>query len=178
MDIVHRNDIYMTDADYWSRLGEDICYNPLFKSYLDFDCGLCETFPAPVDLPMLPENMPYYRGPRVVPPSPPDELNADNHYCQSLFSQVLMHNSNGMSHLSVNPITFGEFSTITPSDSHASTNHEFLCYAQQVLRFSWAVYSFGSGHFASTISTRSLPFLCEACLRSVQLRLRSLPGVH
>ena len=24
MDIVHRNDVYMTDADYWSRLGEDI----------------------------------------------------------------------------------------------------------------------------------------------------------
>ena len=53
MDIVHRNNIYMTNADYWSRLGEDICYDPLFKSYLDFDCGLCKTFPAPVDLPMF-----------------------------------------------------------------------------------------------------------------------------
>jgi hypothetical protein len=54
MDIVHRNDINMTDADYWSRLGEDICYDPLFKSYLDFDHSLHETLPAPVDLPMLP----------------------------------------------------------------------------------------------------------------------------
>ena len=86
MDIVHRNNIYMTNANYWSRLGEDICYDPLFKSYLDFDRGLREKFPAPVDLPMLPENMPYYRDPRVVPPSPPDKPNADTHYCQSLFS--------------------------------------------------------------------------------------------
>ena len=30
MDIVHRNDIYLAGADYWSRLGEDICYDPLF----------------------------------------------------------------------------------------------------------------------------------------------------
>ncbi len=164
MDIVHRNDIYMTDADYWSCLGEDICYDPLFKSYLDFDRGLHETFPAPVNLPMLPENMPYYRGPRVVPPSPTDEPNADNHHCQSLFSQVLTHDSNGLSHLSVNPVTFGKFSTGTPSDSHVSTNHELLCYAQQVLHFSWAIYSFGGGHFASTISTRSLPFCVKlAC---------------
>ena len=33
IDIVHRNDINMTDADYWSRLGEDVCYDPLFKSW-------------------------------------------------------------------------------------------------------------------------------------------------
>ena len=52
MDIVHNNDIYMTDTDYWSRLSGDICYDPLFKSYLDFDRGLHETFPAPVDQPM------------------------------------------------------------------------------------------------------------------------------
>ena len=40
VDIVHRNDIHLTDADYWSRLGADICFDPLFKSYLDFDQGL------------------------------------------------------------------------------------------------------------------------------------------
>jgi hypothetical protein len=37
IDIVHRNNIHLTDADYWSRLGADICFDPLFKSYLDFD---------------------------------------------------------------------------------------------------------------------------------------------
>jgi hypothetical protein len=113
---------------------------------------------------MLPENMPYYRGPRVVPPPSADEQTTDINHCQSLLTQVLTHSSNGLCHLSVNPITFGEFDTVTPSDGHASTNHEFRCYAQQVLRFSWAVYSFGGGHFASTIATRSLPFCVKlAC---------------
>jgi hypothetical protein len=63
VDIVHRNDTHLTDADYWSRLGADICFDPLFKSYLDFDRGLCERCPVPTSLPMKPENMPYYRGP-------------------------------------------------------------------------------------------------------------------
>jgi hypothetical protein len=40
VDIVHRNNTHLMVADYWSRLGVDICYNPLFKSYLDFDQGL------------------------------------------------------------------------------------------------------------------------------------------
>jgi hypothetical protein len=37
IDIVHQNDIHLTDADYWSRLGADFCFDPIFKSYLDFD---------------------------------------------------------------------------------------------------------------------------------------------
>jgi hypothetical protein len=52
----------------------------------------------------------------------------------------------------------GDVDTLAPSDGHASTNYKFPCYAQQVLRHSWAVYSFGGGHFASTISSRSLTF--------------------
>ncbi len=127
MDIVHCNDIYLTDTDYWSRLGEDICYDPLFKAHLDFDCGLREKFPAPTDLPMLPENMPYYCGPRVVPPPSADEQSTNINHCQLLFTQVMIHESNGPCHLSVNPVTFGEFDAITPSDGHASTNHEFPC---------------------------------------------------
>jgi hypothetical protein len=63
INIVHRNDTHLTDADYWSRLGADICFDPLFKSYLDFDRGLCERCPVPTSLPMKPEKMPYYRGP-------------------------------------------------------------------------------------------------------------------
>jgi hypothetical protein len=34
VDIVYQNDHYMTDADYWSRLGTDLCFDPLFKTYL------------------------------------------------------------------------------------------------------------------------------------------------
>jgi hypothetical protein len=35
MDIEHRNNIHLTDADYWSRLGADICYDPLLKDYIE-----------------------------------------------------------------------------------------------------------------------------------------------
>ena len=31
MDINHRNDTFLTDADYWSCLGVDLCFNPLLK---------------------------------------------------------------------------------------------------------------------------------------------------
>jgi hypothetical protein len=35
VDIVHQNNNYITDANYWSRLGADLCFDPLFKTYLD-----------------------------------------------------------------------------------------------------------------------------------------------
>jgi hypothetical protein len=43
-------------------------------------------------------------------------------------------------------------------------NDEFPCYVQQVLQFSWAVYCYNGGHFASTIQSQNLPFhFCLAC---------------
>jgi hypothetical protein len=130
VDIVHRNNIHLTDADYWSHLGADICYDPLFKSYLDFDRGLRQKFPVPTKLPMLPVNMPYYRGPRVIPPSHTAEHISNVNYCHSLVSNIMTPNCNGLSHLSIIPVKFGDFDTVTPLDGHASTNHEFPCYAQ------------------------------------------------
>ena len=122
-------------------------------------------FPAPIDLPILPENMPYYRGPRVIPPlAPTNEPSTNVNYCQSLFTQIVTNNCQDLLHLSVTPVKFGEFDTVTPSTRHAALNHEFPCYAQQILHYSWAVYSFGSGHFPSTISLQSLPFCIKlAC---------------
>ncbi len=55
MDIVHRNDIHLTNTDYWSRLGMDICFDPHFKEYLDFSRSLQSWYPAPVALPMCPK---------------------------------------------------------------------------------------------------------------------------
>ena len=34
VDIVHRTNDYLVDADYWLRLDSDLCYDPLFKKYL------------------------------------------------------------------------------------------------------------------------------------------------
>lgn len=51
MDIIHRNNILLTDTDYCLCFGVDIFYDPLFKSCLDFDRGLREKFPEPIKLP-------------------------------------------------------------------------------------------------------------------------------
>jgi len=134
MDIVHRNDIYLTNTGYWSRLGEDICYDPLFKAYLDFDCGLREKFPAPTNLPMLLESMPYYRGPRVVPPPSADEQSTDINHYQLLFTQVMTRMR--ATDYATYPLTQSPSENSTPSHHPMDMPH------------SWAVYSFGGGHFA------------------------------
>ncbi len=115
------------------------------------------TNPAPSSLPMLPENMPYYRGPRTMPiQSPPDSSN-DAH-CQAIISILLVDNCHGLCHLPNTPIHFGEFEKAIPSLACPANNDKIPCYAQQVLQFSWAVYSFHGGHFASTIQSRNLLF--------------------
>ena len=70
VDVIHHPDTELVDADYWSRLGVDLQYDPLYVQYLTQTRQLRLVNPPPVDLPMLPENMPYYRGPRVK--FPPD----------------------------------------------------------------------------------------------------------
>jgi hypothetical protein len=66
VNIVHQNDNYLVDADYWSSLGANLCFDALFKKYLELNRSLCSTNPAPSSLPMLLENMPYYRSPRTT----------------------------------------------------------------------------------------------------------------
>jgi hypothetical protein len=155
--IVHQNDSHLADADYWSHLGEDICFNPHFQAYLQYVL-LRATYPAPTELPMLPQHMPYYRGPRVALQLETPPSDADATYCQGLLSTIIQGNIGGRSHLSNVSIRFGDFDSVTPADAHASNNHEIPCLAGQILRFRWAVYSFGGGHFSSTIISRNLPF--------------------
>ena len=45
--------------------------------------------PAPTDLPMRPENMPYYRSPGIQKPSPEVDT-ADTHYIQGLLSELIV----------------------------------------------------------------------------------------
>ena len=63
VDIAHRPNSELVDADYWSWLGVDIEFDPLFHEYLEYTRQIRHSNPAPIDLPMHPENMPYYRGP-------------------------------------------------------------------------------------------------------------------
>ncbi len=79
------NNTYLADADNWSRLGEDICFDLHFQDYLQFVQRLRATYPAPTDLPMLPQNMPYYRGLWGTMQPDSNHPDADATYYQSLF---------------------------------------------------------------------------------------------
>jgi hypothetical protein len=166
VDIVHRPDSELVDADYWSRLGIDLDFDPLLRGYLAYALACHRSNPPPTDLPMRPENMPYYRGPRF--PNPHDSADsADAHQIQSLISNIVTSGDSGHTHLSNVPIRFGEFDSAHPQPRQAARNllnSEFASYALQAQRFDWAVYSFSNGHFSSTILSHNLPFnICLAC---------------
>jgi hypothetical protein len=157
VNIVHRNDHYIIDADYWVHLGADLCFDPLFKTYLDLTRTLRIKNPPLTLFPIKPENMPYYRGPQVVTPINTDTCSDANH-CQAIISMVMVDNCRGLCHLSNIPVRFGNLGRVTPSTSCSLNNNKFPCYDLQVLQFSWAVYSFQGGHLALTIQSRNLPF--------------------
>jgi hypothetical protein len=106
---------------------------------------------------MLPENMPYYPGPRIIPTKSSTDPYNDTHW-QAIISTLLVDNCHGLCHLSNIPVQFGEFEKSIPSLACPANNNDVPCYVQQVLQFGWAVYSFHGGHFASTIQSRNLPF--------------------
>jgi hypothetical protein len=58
MIIEHRNDVCLTDADYFSHLGADLCYDPLLKEYIQQVHALQRQSPAPTMLPIPPEHQP------------------------------------------------------------------------------------------------------------------------
>jgi hypothetical protein len=156
-NIVHRNDHYITDADYWSCLGADLCFDPLFKTYFNIMQMLRIKNPPPTLFPMKPENISYYRGQQVIQPNTTDMHSNANH-SQAIVLTVMGDNCHGLCHLSNIPVKFGNFGRVTPSTFRSLHNNKFPCNALQVLQFSWVVYSFQGGHFASTIQSQNLPF--------------------
>jgi hypothetical protein len=151
VDIVHRPDHELINADYWSRLGIDLHFNPLFFKYLDLTNNMRKSKPAPTDLPMRPENMPYYRRPRFQSPTPAAK-SADTLHIQSLLTDLIV--SDGQS-------------------ARTLLNNEFARYAREMMNFDWAVYLLSNGHFPSTIESRNLPFMIHLACDSME-RGRSL----
>jgi hypothetical protein len=166
VDIVHRPDTELVDADYWSRLGVDIEFDPLFTEYLEFTRQICHSNPAPTDLPMRPENMPYYRGPRYQQPIQPESTNADTLHIQGLLTDITVSSGWGNPHFENVPVHIGDLtqSEHPPPPSRQLLNSELALYARQALKYNWAVYSFSNGHFSSSIKSHGLPFsICLAC---------------
>jgi hypothetical protein len=166
VDVIHRPDHQLVDADYWSRLGTDIEFDPLFRDYLLYVRDIRKSHPSPTDLPMRPENMPYYRGPRVHRVTK-DDVTADAHHIQGLLTEIVMSTGTASTKLFNVPVRFGHSTSVASpptASSRTLLNSEIASYAFQAMHFSWAVYSFSNGHFSSTIQSQNLPFLISlAC---------------
>jgi hypothetical protein len=141
--------------------------------------------PPPLELPMRPENMPHYRGPRIVQLSPPTAPSADALNIQSLLTDIVLSNGLGNTALLNVPVWFGTFDGNFPghrTEARALLNSEFACYACQCLQFDWAVYLFSNGHFCSSISCRNLPFritiVCDPYESGRVLFQEFTTGVH
>jgi hypothetical protein len=167
VDILHRLDVELVDADYWSCLSVDIVYDPLLHNYLAFTMKTQATHPPPVELPMRPKNMPYYHGPRILKPKTKTDPSLDALHIQSLLTHIVTTNGTGNTALSLIPVRFGTFDTsdsIPKLDAHVLLNSKFACYAWLSLQFDWAVYLFSNGHFCSSITSHNLPFqIALAC---------------
>jgi hypothetical protein len=115
---------------------------------------------------MRPENMPYYRGPRIQEPTK-SAVPADALHIQSLITDIVSSFGCGHTHLSNVPIRFGKFDSAHPPPRQATRtllNSEFASYARQAQQFDWAVYSFSNGHFLLSVQSHNLPFhICLAC---------------
>ena len=159
VDIVHRPDTELVDADYWSRLGVDLDFNPLYGEYIQFTHQLKKSHPPPTDIPMRPENMPYYRGPRIQQPTTDSDA-AENLHAGNLLTELITSNGCGPTHFSNIPVRFGfmESSAHAKPPTRVLLNSEFTRYAREATQFNWAVHAFSNGHFISSIDSRQLPF--------------------
>ncbi len=157
VNIIHRSDSELVDADYWSHLEADLNFDPLFRRYLELNHHLCWSSLAPTDLPMRPKNMPYYQEPCIQKPTP--ATNAANAlHIQTLLTDLIVSDGRGHTHLLNVPVRFGNLSSSTTNTSCSALartllNNEFACFARETMNFDWVVYSFSNGHFTSTIES-------------------------
>jgi hypothetical protein len=107
VDIVHQPDVKLVDANYWSCIGVDIIYNPLLHDYMAYTMKTRVAHPPTTKLPMRPENMPYYHGPRVAQATPPTAPSADALHIQSLLTDFSLSDGVGNTALLNVPVRFG-----------------------------------------------------------------------
>ena len=89
--------------------------------------------PPPTNLPMHPENMPYFCGPRIQE-STDAAVSADALHIQSLVTEIVSTCDYGHTYLLIVPIKFGEFDSAHPPPRQVVRtllNLEFASYARQ-----------------------------------------------
>ena len=155
MDIIHRSGPSLGDADYWSRLGVDVCFDPLLRDYVQRIQQLRQEFPAPTTMPMQPENMPGFRGPRL--PKQPHAAPTDASAMTAL-SDIFNHNCHGHVFIENVPVVFERSNFNCVHNSFALHNDHLPIAARHFSQFDWVVYGFNNGHFINSIRKRDLPF--------------------
>jgi hypothetical protein len=166
VNIVHRTNNHLVNADYWSWLESDLCYDPSFRQYLHLVLELRRTHPPPTNLPMKAKNMPYYHGLRILVKHGPagtstDEVvNAEvDVIATALMTTIVTQGDKGFTSLCNHPMQFGSLPLQDCKHPISGLyNAEFPALAYRATHFSWAIYGFNSGHFVSTILKRNLPF--------------------
>ena len=103
VDIVYQPDTELVDSDYWSRIGVDFEYDPLYAQYLQQTRQLRKLHP--VTVPMMPENMPYYRGLQIQPPADASAVEAS--HAQTLLTATVTPASISPNTLCIMRIRFG-----------------------------------------------------------------------
>eukprot|EP00984_Skeletonema_dohrnii_P006306 scaffold2258_cov84-Skeletonema_dohrnii-CCMP3373.AAC.7 len=183
MDIVHRNNKWLVDADFFSRCGEALCYDPLWRDYVGRTGDLLRRH-TPATGPMLPENMPGYRRPRITPsatvPEPPINHGTllsgillgetfPQPFDEETFS-VSMDGSSDLLHECQNnelmirsihhcAVAFSALD-VPPTTAHLPQfhNHHLPVIAHSLVTFKWALYGFNSGHFFHISRAHAIPF--------------------
>ena len=164
MEIVHRADIYNVDADYWSRLDADLCFDPLIRRYNEVSCSLQARYPPTDTLPVQPENMPYYRGPRIRMLGVDDASTMQDNGDGDVAFTTCVDDGTAISFLAHVPVRHGIFQhrvSRTPSDSNIKRvlyNSNITEAGWSLLHYDWCVFGFNSGHFISSITEDNLPF--------------------
>jgi len=97
MDIEHRNDTILGNADYWSRLGADLCFDPLLNTYIKQVNSFRQRSPSPTAFPPSPEKMPYFRGPHL-----PTEAATPTNSCNPVHASIAFNSmhTNGFQNIS------------------------------------------------------------------------------
>ncbi len=139
MIIKHRNNLCLTNANYFSQLGADLCFDPLLKDYVHQIQSIKCWSPSPTELPIAPEHQPYFRGPRLN----------------------LLHKALAQESIQRPPTKDGTAALMAAGSNTSARslyNSDLTRAAGMLTHFDWAVYDFNSGHFGSTIRKRGLPF--------------------
>ena len=165
VDIVHQRAHHLTDANYMSHCGANLCYDPLVLEYLNFTTNLRKYYP-PVEGPIMPKNILGYVGPYVhqVPAGSIDAIiavttDAGDPYCAPILSSILIDESHGHSRCLGNVlIRFDPVPKTLTTIGKVLFGNEISQVARYSSSFSWAIYGFNSGHLFSTIASHNMAF--------------------